>query len=159
MAMLSAAGIALFVVESYIPMPVPFLKVGLANIASVVALMLLGWGGVLAVVVLRVVVGSLFVGSFMGPAFVLAMSAGVISAGAMALTAAFTRSFFSPLGISLVGSVVHVMTQLLIVRFIYVHDPVVFHILPLLLLTALVGGVVVGLISLRLLKALQHLRL
>jgi heptaprenyl diphosphate synthase len=158
-AFLSAAGIALFVIESYIPMPLPFLRIGLANISSVIALMLLGPASMHAVVVLRVVVGSFFVASFMSPAFVLALAAGVLSAFAMAITKTISGNVFSALGISLVGSVAHVIVQLLLVRFIYVQNAAVLQLLPLLLLTALAGGVIVGGISVRLLLALKQVRI
>lgn len=157
-AFLSAAGSALFVLESYIPMPLPFLKIGLANISSVIGLMVLGTTGMLTVVALRVVVGSFLVGTFMSPAFVLAFSAGVASAAAMAIVKATTRNFFSPFGLSLIGSVTHVVAQLMIVRFVYVENAGVLQLLPLLLLTALIGGSVVGWISIRLLSALQQVR-
>ena len=158
-AFLSAVGIALFVLESYIPMPLPFLKIGLANVSSVIALMLLGTTSMLTVVVLRVVVGSLFIGTFMSPAFVLALSAGVVSAAAMALVKAISRNFFSALGLSLIGSVAHVLVKLLIVRFVYVQNAAVLQLLPLMLLTAFFGGLVVGWISVRLLRALRQVRL
>ena len=158
-AFLSAVGIALFVVESYIPMPLPFLKIGMANISSVIALMILDTTSMLTVVVLRVVVGSLFVGTFMSPAFVLALSAGVVSAAVMAIVKAISRNFFSALGLSLIGSIAHVVVQLLIVRFVYVQNAAVLQLLPLLLLTAFIGGLIVGLISVRLLSALKQVRI
>lgn len=158
-AFLSAVGIALFVLESYIPMPLPFLRIGLANISSVIALILLGTTSMLTIVVLRIVVGSLFVGTFMSPAFVLALSAGVASALAMALAKLLRKNIFSALGLSLIGSMTHVVVQLLIVRFIYVQNAAVLQLLPLLLLTALIGGLIVGWISVRLLRALKQVRL
>jgi heptaprenyl diphosphate synthase len=158
-AFLGAAGIALFVLEAYIPAPVPFLKIGLANISSVIALVVMGTPGMLVVVGLRVVVGSLLVGTFMSPAFVLALAAGVTAASAMALTRLVTREFFSPIGLSLIGSLVHVVVQLVIVRYVYVQNAAVFQLLPVLLFTACVGGLIVGWISVRLLHALQEVRL
>lgn len=158
-AFLGAVGIALFVLESYIPMPLPFLKIGLANISSVIALILLDTTGMLAVVLLRVVVGSLFIGTFMSPAFVLAISAGVGSAIAMAVVKTLAKNLFSALGLSLIGSVTHVVIQLLIVRFVYVQHAAVLQLMPLLLLTAFIGGAVVGWMSIRLLGALKQVRL
>lgn len=154
----SAAGIALYVFESFIPMPLPFIKVGLANIASVLSLAIVGIGGMFAVIVLRIVVGGLLVGSFMGPAFILALSAGIASGGAMALASRAAPRLFSPFGISLIGSVVHVLVQLAVVRYAYVKSAEVFTILPLLALSALGGGLVVGFAALTLLRALQTLR-
>jgi heptaprenyl diphosphate synthase len=158
-AFLSAVGIALFVIESYIPMPFPFLKIGLANLSTVIALMMFGTVAASIVAVVRVVVGSLFIGSFMGPAFLLAMSAGVSSAMLMALVKRTTGNLFSALGISLIGAVTHVLVQLLVVRYFFVQSQAVFSLVPILLTTSLVGGLIVGFISLRLLSALKDIRL
>ncbi len=157
-AALAAAGIALYVVESFVPMPLPFIKIGLANIASVLALALIGVGGMFAVILLRIVVGGLLVGSFMGPAFILAISAGIASGAAMALVKVLAPRVFSLFGISLIGSVVHVMVQLVIVRYVYVKSEEVFTILPLLGLTALLGGIIVGFASLSLYRSLHTIR-
>lgn len=158
-ALLGAVGVALFVVESYIPMPLPFLKIGLANISGVIALMLLGVSSMFAVVALRVILGSFLVGTFMSPAFVLAISAGLLSSAAMAAVYSARHDLFSAFGLSLIGSVVHVIIQLMIVRFVYAQNAAVLFLLPLLLLTALAGGVTVGWISLRLLNSLKQIRL
>ncbi len=155
-ALLAAVGIALFVIESYIPMPLPFMKIGLANISSVVALMLLGTASMLGVVVLRVVMGSLLIGTFMSPAFLLALAAGVASAIAMGSVRKLTGSLFSVVGFSLVGAVTHSITQLMIVRFVYVQNAAVLHLLPLLLTSSLVGGLIVGYLSSRLIEALPE---
>jgi heptaprenyl diphosphate synthase len=155
-ALLASVGIALFVLESYIPMPLPFLKIGLANISSVVALMLLGTASMIAVVLLRVVVGSFLIGTFMSPAFLLALSAGVASAIAMGVVRKITGTLFSVVGLSLLGAFTHGITQLLVVRFVYVQNAAVVHLLPLLLTSSLVGGLIVGYLSLRLINALPE---
>lgn len=157
-ALLAAVGIALFVIESYIPMPFPFLKIGLANISSVLALFLLGGQAMVTVVLIRVIAGSFLVGTFMGPAFILAISAGLCSAVVMMSIFTAARNVFSPLGISLLGSITHVIVQLLVVRYVYVESATVLHLLPLLLTTALVGGIIVGWISLKILRTLRQVR-
>ena len=158
-ALLTAVGIALFVIESFIPAPLPFLKIGFANISSLVALMVLGVPQMFLVVVLRVFVGSMLVGSLLTPGFVLAFCGGLTSATAMALSHGARKGFFSPIGISLIGSLTHIVTQFLIVLLLYVQSPAVLFLLPLLLLSGVVGGVVVGWIVLRLLPLLESIRL
>jgi heptaprenyl diphosphate synthase len=152
---LAAVGIALFVIESFIPLPFPFLKIGLANISTVLTLMMFGMGDAVLVVIIRVFVGSLLVGSLFGPGFVLALSGGVASALIMGMAKRFTRKLFSVIGISLIGSTTHVLTQFIIVLFLYVQSPAVSFLLPLLLFSALFGGLVVGWISDRLLSVLK----
>jgi heptaprenyl diphosphate synthase len=154
-AFLAAAGIALFVLESYIPLPLPFMKIGLANVSTVLALMMFGVGAMFAVVGIRVIVGSLLVGTFMSPGFMLAVSAGVCSALLMSLTKLSTRNLFSAFGLSLIGSFTHVFVQLLVVRYAYVQNAAIGLLVPLLLVTALLGGTIVGWVSLRLVKSLK----
>jgi heptaprenyl diphosphate synthase len=153
---LSSVGIALFVLESLVPLPVPFLKLGFANISSVVTLELLGGVPMLIVVVIRVVAGSLLTGALFTPGFLLAFTGGLASACSMAVVRRFGSRLFSILGISLVGAATHVMTQLLVVRILFVQNEAVLVLLPLLLLSAVVGGLTIGLISLRLMEALRR---
>lgn len=158
-ALLTAVGIALFVIESFVPMPLPFLKIGFANISSVVAMLTLGIPQMFIVVVLRVIAGSLLVGSLFSPGFVLAFCGGVVSASAMAIARTVSNRLFSPIGISLIGSMTHVITQFCLVLFLYVQSTAVLFLLPLLLLSGFVGGLVVGVISVRILPLVQSARL
>ncbi len=151
---LTAVGTALFVLESLVPLPLPFLKIGFANISTLLALLVSGPIDALAVVTLRIIAGSLLTGSFLGPSFVLAFSAGLVAAVVMNVLRTLAPSILGPVGLSLAGSSAHVLTQLAVVGFVYVRNGALFHLLPLLLLTALVGGLAVGLITSRLLPVL-----
>jgi heptaprenyl diphosphate synthase len=158
-ALLTAVGVALFVVESFIPTPLPFLKIGLANVSSLVAMLLLGVPQMFVVVIIRVVAGSMLVGSLFTPGFVLAIGGGITSAMAMALTKRIGKQLFSPVGISLIGSLTHVVTQFLLVLWLYVQSSAVLVLLPLLLGSGFIGGLVVGWFASRLLPILQSTRL
>jgi len=155
----SAVGISLFVLESFIPTPLPFLKIGLANISSLLALMLFGAREMFLVLAIRVVVGSVLTGSLFGPGFLLAISGGICSALAMGGVRKIAPGLFSVIGISLVGSMTHVTVQFLFVLLFYVQNPAVLFLLPLLLASALAGGLVVGWISARLIPILKSIRL
>jgi uncharacterized membrane protein len=154
-AMLTAVGIALFVVESFVPAPLPFLKIGFANISSVVAMMSLGVSQMFVVVFLRVLVGSMLVGSLFTPGFVLALSGGITSGIAMAIARVARKDMFSPVGISLIGSLTHVSTQFLLVLLLYVQNPAILYLLPMLLSSGVIGGIIVGWISSRLIPVIQ----
>jgi heptaprenyl diphosphate synthase len=151
---LTAIGTALYVLESFIPLPLPFLKIGLANVSTLIMLFLSGPVDALIVVFLRVMIGSFLTGSFLSPSFLLAFAAGILSALTMGLIRTAAPSLLGPIGLSLAGATMHVCTQLAIVAFLYVHNLALIHLLPVLLLTGLIGGLVVGFITLRLLPAL-----
>ncbi|MDH4071387.1 MAG: Gx transporter family protein [Ignavibacteria bacterium] len=153
--MLSALGIVLHVVESFVPLPVPFLKIGLANVASVIALMVLSPRDMLIVMLTRVVAGSLLIGSLLSPGFIIGLISGLAAVGAMWVASRGGSRLFSVIGISLVGSVTHVLVQLVLVMLLFVRDPSLFLLLPVLLTTALVGGLVVGMVSLKLIPVMR----
>ncbi len=85
LALLTGAGLALFLFESLIPRPLPWIKPGLSQIATIVALYAYGWREAIAVVAARVCLGALLIGSFAGPGFWLALPAGAAAALVMAL--------------------------------------------------------------------------
>jgi len=153
-AFLSAVGIALYVVESLIPGPAPFLKIGLANVSSVLALMILPPSDIFLVVGTRVVVGSLLVGSLFSPSFIIALGSGLVAATAM-WAARSAGNAFSVVGISLIGSVSHVITQIFLVMVLFVQDSSILFLLPLLLSSALIGGLIVGFVSSKLIPVLR----
>jgi heptaprenyl diphosphate synthase len=154
-AVLAAVGIALFVLESFFPSPVPFLKIGLANVSSVIALSLLGPFPMFLVVIIRVVAGSALTGNLLSPAFLLALGGGLASAAMMAVVRMIARSKLSELGISLTGATAHVLAQLTLVRMLLVGSDAVYVLLPVLLLSSLAGGLIVGLIALHLVRSLR----
>lgn len=154
---LAAAGTALFVIESFIPLPIPFLKIGLANISTLLALYLMGRLDPLRVVMLRVAAGSLLTGSLFTPSFLLALGAGIFSALAMTGLHRTGGGRIGPVGLSLAGATVHVVTQLALVGLLLVHHAGVVRLLPILLATGIAGGLVVGLVTSRLLPVLASL--
>jgi len=117
--------------------------------------MLFGRLGMLVVVVTRVVAGSFLIGSLFTPSFILSLSAGVASALAMITAASLGPRVFSIVGISLIGSVTHVVTQLLLVMLLFVQNESLLVLLPLLLTSACVGGLIVGWLSSRMISMMM----
>lgn len=84
-AVLTAVALTIFMVELQLPelVPVPGVKLGLANIVTLVTLFTVGPWDALAVLVCRVVLGALFAGS---PAALLySLTGGLLAFGVMAL--------------------------------------------------------------------------
>ncbi len=111
--LLVALGAVLGLVENAIvpPLPVPGVRLGLANIAVVLALTMLGSRRALLVSVLRVVIVGIAAGSLGGPAGLLALSGAVSSWAVMALLARHP-GVFSVVGWAVAGAAAHVLGQL-----------------------------------------------
>jgi heptaprenyl diphosphate synthase len=100
-------------------------------------------------------VGSFLTGSLFSPAFLLGLSGGLASAFAMAAADAIGPRAFSVVGISLVGSVTHVVAQLAVVTALFVKNETIFVLLPLLLTSACAGGLIVAWLSSRMIRIME----
>jgi heptaprenyl diphosphate synthase len=150
LSLLVALGTALHVVEGIIlaPLPLPGVKLGLANIVTLFALYLYGLREGITVALLRVLVGSLLGGLFLSPGFFLALSGAILSTLVMASLLRYT-SCFSLLGVSIAGAAGHNLGQVLAAS-VLLQSRAVFYYLPWLLLAAVPTGLFTG----HLLKAL-----
>jgi len=146
LALLVAMGTALHVVEGMlsIPVPIPGVKLGLANIVTLLAIYLYGFRDGVTVALLRVLLGSLIGGMFLSPGFLLGLSGALSSALTMTLLLKQTRCF-SMIGISMAGAVAHNIGQLLVASLLLQNSAVIYY-LPLLLLTGIPTGILTGLL-------------
>ncbi len=135
----------LHAVEAWLPLPVPVpgVKLGLANIVSLVVIELYGWREALAVAAARVVLGSLLGGAFLGPAFALAFSGATASTLAMAYAHFRWRPALSLVGVSVLGAAVHNLAQIGVAALL-VASAATFWYLPYLVLFALPTGLATG---------------
>ena len=78
MAMLTAISMIVFLIEAQIPIPIaiPGVKLGVANVITLFALWTLGWREAGAILVVRIFLGNLIVGNMMGMLY--SMAGGVL---------------------------------------------------------------------------------
>jgi len=163
-ALLVSLACVLQIAESLIPHPVPGLRLGLANIITLVALVNLGFGYALEITVLRTVLSSFVMGTFMSPGFILSFASGIMSTLTMGflywLAHATRQRLFSIVGISVAGALMHNIVQLGLAYLILVKHTGIFIFLPWLSIGAVfIGwftGVVSGKICLKLKETERH---
>src|SRR5512142_913001 len=95
-ALLSAYAIGLHGFESLLPTPIPWLRLGLANIITLITLLLYGMRPAVAVNLIRVLVVSLLTGTFLGPAIILSLGGCIVSTIAMGAAVRLTPRLFGP---------------------------------------------------------------
>lgn len=142
--LLASAGLILFVLESLAPRPLPWMRLGLGNIAVILGLLLYGPTGALAVSLVKLVGGGMVTGGLGSPGFAMAAAAGLGSVGAMAIAHRAAPGMLSPVGLSVLGAVTHQVCQLGAAYF-YVQHAGLFRSLPLFLMVGLVTGALTGL--------------
>lgn len=156
MALLTAIALTVFVIENQIPAPVPIpgVKLGLANIITLIAIKLLGKKEAGAVLLVRVLMGSAFAGS---PSTLLFSAAGgALAYLVMCLVIGLFRDDQLWI-VSALAGIAHNAGQLLACVLV-VKTPGVFAYAPILAASGVVTGVFTGLAAQYLLKALKKLR-
>lgn len=143
---LLAGTIAIAILESFIPsFVIPGIKLGFANILILVTLYEIGVKEAIFINLVRVLVVSLLRGTFLTMGFFMSLSGAVFSLTIMILLCKLFKKF-SIIGVSVVGSLLHVTGQILI-AIIYMNSVYVIYYLPIIGLAAVVTGVIVGFVA------------
>lgn len=124
-----------------VPIPVPGVKLGLANIITLIALVYLPVTDVISVVAIRCFVVALLTRGVMTLAF--SMSGGILSALIMVLIYRRFSRYFSFKAISIVGALIHNTTQIFVASLL-LGQFIVFYYLPILAVSALITGYITG---------------
>ncbi len=147
---------ALAIVISYferfipVPVPVPGIKLGLANVIILIILYYLGSKDAFGVSMIRIfVVGFLFSG-MMGIMYSLA--GGLLSY--ITMVGAKKIKIFSPVGVSVVGGVFHNVGQIVVATWVVENYKLLYY-LPVLIVMGVIAGVVTGVIAMYSLSYLQ----
>jgi heptaprenyl diphosphate synthase len=165
-AALAALAITIHVAESALPSPLPGVKPGLANVITLVALMMFGWKTAAWVAALRVLVGSLFIGTFLSPAFMLSFSGALCSITLLGVAGHWTRKNWtrtnrarilkakpgfslapSPVGLGVLAAMAHMTGQFYAAYWLFIPHKALFNVLPVLMTAALIFGIISGLIA------------
>jgi len=107
MALLVGLGVVLHRLEVFLPLPSPWIKLGLANIMTLIALVFLGFKEAVTVTVLRVILGSMVGGTFLGPTFFLSLAGGLAGAVTMGLVYGKGSGPLSLVGVSVAAAFSH----------------------------------------------------
>ncbi len=148
LSLLISIGLVLFILESFIPLPVPWMKPGIANIVTIIALYVYGIKDALIVTIFRIVVGSLIRGILFNPIFFVAMGSGITALLVMGLINFSFNRFFSIIGISIWGALAYNITQIVIYYLVIIKSPEIFNLIPFFLIITPVTGFITGFVAL-----------
>ena len=139
----SAFAILLCYVETFIPtIGIPGAKLGLANIAVVLALYLLDAESAIIVNVVRIIVVGLLFGSMISVSF--ALAGAFVSLTVMII---LKKVFgFSIITVSIFGGFFHNVGQI-IVAYILVYNYNILYYLPVLLIIGIITGLIIGILA------------
>ena len=154
-ALLTALALALSYLENLFPLtlaiPIPGVKLGLANVVTLFALFALGPGEALLILLARCFLGSLFAGNV--NALLFSLLGGLCAMGTMILLA--RRRGLSVYGVSVGGAAAHNCGQIA-AAVLTLGSRAPLYYLPVLLAVSLLTGGLTGLAAACLFRGLRH---
>lgn len=145
-AWLAALAITIHIAESMLPSPLPGIKPGLANVVTIAALLLYGWRAAVWVSLLRVVVGSILIGTFLTPTFVLSFSGALAAVAIIGLGSLLPGRGLGPIGYCLLASMAHIAAQFYVAYRLFIPHEALFGLLPVLMTAGVGFGLASGLL-------------
>ena len=155
-AKLAALAIGIHVLESVIPSPLPGVKPGLANIVTLIVFALYGVRIATWVALLRVFVGSLIIGTFLSPTFVLSFSGAVAGIAVLGIYNRMQWQGLSLFGIAILMSLAHMTAQLFMVYWFFIPHHALFALSPVFMTAAVLFGAINGYIALQVTNRLER---
>lgn len=142
MALLTAIALTIFMIEAQLPQlaPIPGMKLGLANIITVYAMMTMGPGETVMILLCRIFLGGVFSGQMM--TLIYSLSGGMLCYVSMVLLRPILKPKTIWLG-SVVGAMCHNVGQLAAAMAV-MKTAVVWAYLPALLASGIVTGAFTG---------------
>ncbi len=149
LSMFLAISIVVSIIESFIPLVIPSVRIGFANIFTLVILYTYGAKDALFVLILRILLVGLLRGTFMSPTFYLSISGALLSFTTMFI---FSRTkIFSVLGVSLLGSLAHGIGQVIMAVFILDTSAILIYI-QVTIAISIPAGIITGLLAIKILS-------
>jgi len=145
-ALFAVLAIGIHALESLLTLPVPWLRLGMTHIVTMLLLPFFGARFILGIFFVRVFVGSALVGKLFSPGFALSLGGGLAATLAMLGVYSLAKRFISFWGVSLVGAWFHNLVQVVLAALI-IHQAATLIVLPFFLFLALVTGTINGLLA------------
>lgn len=161
---LTALAITIHIAESALPSPLPGIKPGLANVVTLLVLCRYGWRMAAWVTLLRVLVGSILIGTFLSPTFFLSASGAIASVTVLGLLSVFSSNrkthhkspgesqtlsswAIGPIGLGVAAAMAHITGQFWVAYTLFVPHPGILTLFPVLLALASILGIVSGILT------------
>ncbi|MCL2522723.1 MAG: Gx transporter family protein [Erysipelotrichales bacterium] len=149
LSVLLALAIILGIIEGFLSFGIPFLRLGLANIITLIILYQLNRRDALLVFLMRVFIVNILLGHFFDVIFWMSFTGGLVSFLMMVIFKEL--KIFSVVGVSIVGAVSHLSAQLFVAS-LMIRALIPNYFFALFLVIGVFTGLFTGIVALRVLK-------
>ncbi|MDD4183947.1 MAG: Gx transporter family protein [Candidatus Izemoplasmatales bacterium] len=156
LAIMVAASVVLSIVESLVSVAlfiIPGVKLGLANIITLVILYVYSEKDAAIVVFIRIMLVGLVYSGLFQPTFWMSLSGGVFAFLAMVFVKRLTK--LSLISVSVAGSLLHMVGQILMAMIVLNTETLIFY-LPYMMLIAIPTGIFTGIVAKKLITILER---
>ena len=150
----SVMAVLSFIIENFLPKPVPFFRIGIANVFVLLILIKMNLFSALIVSLSKAILGNLFSGLLFTPVILFSLLSSLFALIAMYLSIR-SKIGFGLIGISIIGSLFHNLTQLGVAYVLLIRNTKIFTLIPIMLIIALITGIITGFITTLLNNKLQ----
>lgn len=153
--LLIALAFILSYIESLFPafVPIPGIKLGLANLVVLVGLYTMGAKEAFVLSIIRIILVGITFGNM--STMIFSLAGGILSW--LVMTALKQIKGFSQIGISVAGGVSHNIGQIIAAVFVTENLNIIYY-LPFLLLSGLITGAVIGIVGAMIIKRIKKNR-
>jgi heptaprenyl diphosphate synthase len=143
-AMLGAFCLFLSTIEYMIPKPMPFMRLGIANLPLLLALEIFTFKAYLLLLLIKIIGQALVTGTLFSYIFLFSLAGSAASALLMfGLRRSLGSKRISFIGVSVAGAVVSNLMQILLAR-LFVFGPAIRYIIPPFLAAGIITGIALG---------------
>jgi len=146
LALMTAISASLYVFETLLPRPLPFMKIGLSNIIVLLLVFTCLTKQAMIVAIAKSALGAFFTGTLFSPTFILSF-VGTLCATLMMIFAVKLSKSITIFGTSIIGSWTHLVAQLLLVRFFIIKNATIFSLYPVIAISSIVAGSITALVA------------
>ena len=143
---LAALCLFLAAVEYAIPKPLPFLRLGLANLPVIIALFIMPTRDIYKLILLKIMGQALITGTLFSYIFLVSAAGSLASGLTMLGVHRILRNRISCIGLSLAGAAANNIAQLIVAHLI-LFGSATRYIAPILLISGAVTGLILGIFT------------
>lgn len=134
---------------------VPFVRLGFANIVIVIILYNYDFKSAFLINILKTILSSLIRGTFLNQIFFMSLAGAILSTIIMFIM--IKVKVFSEVGVSLCGATTHLLAQF-VCLFFYINAKEILYYFPFAMISSVISGIIVGIISLQLNKRIINIK-